>query len=295
MDQEDNCHFVGSRGLLKSCDIYGTTYLPIIYCCYEQRINEERKDGTVIYICNSWKIPDFLQYLDRIKFKFVLVSGDSDTTVPNNLFHSYENFLNFIENDKILHWYCQNCIVDHKKITRLPIGLDYHTISNNDHCWGHQRTTPLLQETDLISIKNVALPFWERKHVCYSNFHLTLWECRKEAVNKIQQDVVFYEPTNLKRTDSWKNQIDYAFVISPHGHGLDCHRTWEALILGCIVIVKKSGLDPMYQELPVLIVDDWNEITPELLKHTVVEFKDKRFNYEKLTLDYWRNQMRNHV
>lgn len=294
MDQEDNCHFVSSRGLLKSCDIHSATNPPS-FCYYDQYINEERPDGTVIYICSFMGVRNFVQYLDRIKFKFVLVSGDSDETVPVSVFDNKENFIKFIENGKILQWYCQNCISDHPKITRLPIGLDYHTISNNDDRWGHQRTSPLLQEKDLISIKNTALPFWERNVMCYSNFHLTLWECRKEAVNNIQKDVVFYEPQNLKRMDSWKNQADYAFVISPHGHGLDCHRTWEALILGCIVIVKKSRLDPMYEDLPVLIIDDWNQITPELLKYTLVKFKDKQFNYDKLTLEYWRNQMRTHV
>lgn len=294
MDQENNCHFISSRGLLKSCDIHSATNPPS-FCYYDQYIDEERQDGTVIYICSFMGVHNFVQYLDRIKFKFVLVSGDCDETVPNQVFDNNDNFLNFIQNDKILHWYCQNCIVDHPKITRLPIGLDYHTISNNDDRLGHQRTSPLLQEKDLISIKNSALPFWERNSMCYSNFHLTLWECRKEAVNNIQKEVVFYEPQNLKRMDSWKNQADYAFVISPHGHGLDCHRTWEALILGCIAIVKKSGLDPMYEDLPVLIIDDWNQITPEFLKYSLVKFKDKQFNYEKLTLEYWRNQMRTHA
>ena len=31
--------------------------------------------------------------------------------------------------------------------------------------------------------------------------------------------------------------IKYTFILSPAGIGLDCHRTWEALCLGCIPIV----------------------------------------------------------
>jgi hypothetical protein len=58
---------------------------------------------------------------------------------------------------------------------------------------------------------------------------------------------------------SFTNQIKYAFVISPHGNGLDCHRTWEALCLGCIVIVKKSPIDTLYTDLPVLIIDNWSD------------------------------------
>jgi hypothetical protein len=77
------------------------------------------------------------------------------------------------------------------------------------------------------------------------------------------------------------------------GHGMDCHRTWEALMLGSVVIVKKSQLDSLYEDLPVLIVNDWDEITQELLNTTLLSFKDKTFNYDKLTLKYWINKIKN--
>jgi hypothetical protein len=97
-----------------------------------------------------------------------------------------------------------------------------------------------------------------------------------KAVEKIVKDVIFYEPSHLKRYDSWKKQSEYAFVVSPHGNGLDCHRTWEALCLGCIVIVKTSPIDSLYEDLPVLIVKDWSEINQSLLNDTVKSFKNKK-------------------
>jgi hypothetical protein len=95
----------------------------------------------------------------------------------------------------------------------------------------------------------------------------------------------------VKRYISWKKQTTYAFVLSPHGNGLDCHRTWEALCLGCIPIVKTSPLDSMYDGLPVLIVDDWKDITIKLLQNTVDNYKDRPFIYEKLLLSYWMNKI----
>jgi hypothetical protein len=77
------------------------------------------------------------------------------------------------------------------------------------------------------------------------------------------------------------------------GHGMDCHRTWESLMLGTIVIVKKSQLDSLYDGLPVLIVNDWDEITQELLDKTIEEFKNKNFNYERITLKFWVDKIRN--
>ena len=81
----------------------------------------------------------------------------------------------------------------------------------------------------------------------------------------------------------------FSFVVSPFGHGFDCIRTFEALCLGCIVIMKKSFLDVIYEDLPVLLVDEWTDINESLLNKTLDEFKNKEFNYNKLKMDYWTN------
>jgi len=63
-------------------------------------------------------------------------------------------------------------------------------------------------------------------------------------------------------------------------------------MLGCIVIVKKSVLDTLYKDLPVLIVNDWGEITQELLNKTIEKFKNTEFNLEKITLKYWVDKIK---
>ena len=103
--------------------------------------------------------------------------------------------------------------------------------------------------------------------------------------------MIYYEPTRIERYESWKNQSEYAFIASPHGNGIDCHRTWEALCLGCIVIVKTSPLDDLYDGLPVLIVGEWSDICENLLLETIEKYKSMDFNYEKLTLNYWMNKI----
>jgi hypothetical protein len=84
---------------------------------------------------------------------------------------------------------------------------------------------------------------------------------------------------------------DYAFVLSPFGNGMDCHRTWEALLCGCIPIVRSSVFNELFDGLPVLIVDKWANISLSLLVDTVAQFKEKmdknEFNYDKLRLSYY--------
>jgi hypothetical protein len=83
--------------------------------------------------------------------------------------------------------------------------------------------------------------------------------------------------------------------VSPHGNGLDCHRTWESLALGNIVIVKRSPLDPLYEGLPVVIVDDWREITAERLDEWHRRYGETFADPEsqrRLTNRYWIDGVR---
>lgn len=297
MEDENFCKYVCSRGILKASDIHSLKPISDIRQLHNYDFTK-LMDNSLIYIATS-AIPFFImQVFKNINNKFILVTGDSDSTVPYDIFPSNEEFIKFIESDTILHWFAQNCIVTHSKITQMPIGLDYHTMSICNHSWGI-KTSPTNQEYFL---KNIALhskPFYERTIKAYSNFHFftttKFGYDRKNAIEKIPNEVIYYEPTKIQRIYTWKNQTEYAFVVSPHGNGLDCHRTWEALCLGCIPIVKTSPLDNLYIDLPVLILDDWSSLNQELLDNTIIEFKHKHcenfFNYEKLTLQYWMQKI----
>ena len=148
----------------------------------------------------------------------------------------------------------------------------------------------------LETIREKSLPFNKRICLCYSNFHFSFYNefgnPRQKAISQLNKDLVYYEPHKISKEQTYINQSKYSFVLSPLGHGMDCHRTWEALILGCIVIVQTSPLDSLYKDLPVLIINDWSEITEELLKNTLNHYAKKTFLYDKLTLNYWINKIR---
>jgi hypothetical protein len=301
MDNENNRKYVSSRGLLKFTAYHSETPLSSIkkmfnypnFINFRDYLIKNRLIPT-IYVCNR-AIPDFnRQYLPKIIFPFILLSGDSDEDMPDSIFSEPSEINNLLNNKYLLKWYCQNWIGGkHPKVTLLPIGLDYHTMQVSSQ-WGPIMSSQN-QEYILEQIKNNGKQFHERELKCYINFLGTLGrrKDRKDAFENINRELVELEKVGVIRTQSWINQTKCAFVVSPHGNGMDCHRTWEALILGCIPIVKKSAIDELYEELPVLIINDWNEITKELLEKTIEDFKHKKFNYEKLTLQYWIKRIHN--
>jgi hypothetical protein len=298
---ESDCKFVASYGIMKSCDIFSKT--PI--CSIGEVIDTDMSalmdaknaihPAKTLYICGR-AIPHFFtNILPTIVCPFILVTGDCDECCPGDLFANADDFIRFIEDKRIVHWYSQNCVAYHPKLSQIPIGLDYQTMASSDHEWG-RRTSPRGQERLLQGIRKNMEPFWERQPRAYSNFHFLLWtrfgQDRKDALAQIPWDCVYYEPEKCKRLDSWKKQTEFAFVISPHGNGLDCHRTWEALCLGCIPIVKTSPLDPLFADLPVLIVQSWSDISLRLMYDIVQLFRQREFNYRKLELGYWMAKIR---
>ena len=100
------------------------------------------------------------------------------------------------------------------------------------------------------------------------------------------------------REELWKIHGDYAFVVSPRGIGLDTHRTYEALFLGCIVIVLSSSLDELFEDLPVVIVSRWDEITHVNLEKWFDTYKSKYTMsqvHDKLMMSHWIERIRSNV
>lgn len=294
--QENNNIYVSSRGILKSCNYFSFTPHSSIrqLINYPQLEKIKNIENPSIYICSS-AISHFINVmLPLIDFSFILVSGDCDETIPNEILNN-NDFINLINDKRIIHWFCQNMTLEHNKITKIPIGLDYHTMNTNP-IWGGIVPT-LEQENILIDIKEKSVPFYNRNIKCYANFQFSmntkLGYDRKDAFQKINKELVYYEESKVTRLITWNKQKDFAFVICPHGGGLDCHRNWEALCLGCIPIVKTSSIDKLYDNLPVLIVKDWNIIDNNLLHNTINDYKKKfennEFNMEKTKLSYWIN------
>jgi len=288
----DKVKYLSSIGMMKSCDQNQIiNYIdPWQISLDWDKLISQGKEGSLVYIKFA-NIQEFIQNIDKIPFKFILITGDGDETNPNSLIN-IDTFFSIINNEKIIKWYSVNCIEClHFKFSLIPIGLNYHC----DALWNDISVES--QEKMLDEVKQKSLPFHKRKYVCYSNFHFSFYNefgnSRKLAMQKIDPKLIFYEPTKVDKYQTYLNQSTYSFVISPLGHGMDCHRTWEALILGCIVIVQTSPLDSIYKDLPVLIINDWSDITEELLQTTINQFESMIFNYDKLTIKYWVDKIQN--
>jgi hypothetical protein len=225
-----------------------------------------------------------------IKKPVILITTDGDRPVPSSYQKNVVDRL--LHSDKIVCWYTQNYdgSVIHKKIKHIPIGLDLHT------------------------------PQWLINHSIYNKI-MYMIEKRKESVDKIKNKLFMDSHLSITHPErkelfdlvknnkyihflrervSFQNITDiynkYQFVISPRGNGLDCHRTWELFLAGCIVITKTSSLDDMYtvNKLPVVILNSWSELLCDDLVAKLDQWYNKYIDYTsiehiypKLSFDYW--------
>jgi len=75
-------------------------------------------------------------------------------------------------------------------------------------------------------------------------------------------------------------------LLCPSGQEFDTSR----LLLGAIPIVESNpGLDRTYSDLPVLIVSNFSQVTPQLLNIAYKCFISHAhlFNYQQLSEKYW--------
>ena len=203
-----------------------------------------------------------------------------------------------LANDNLICWFAQNFdgTDTSGKIFPIPIGLDFHTIANGRK-WGHWQATPRQQEDEIERLRATMPANADRLVRAHADFHFNIGhyvhptDSRQAAYSVLRDNSnVDFQRRKLTRSQLWREKTRYAFVVSPRGHGLDCHRTWESLLLSNIPIVKRSPLDSLYDGLPVVIVSEWNEITAQSMKEWHDEYHDffaKAEVQARLTNAYW--------
>jgi hypothetical protein len=287
---ENYLSIVSSRGILRSCDIHSNrprSTNPIFE--FEPA---SLYHGGSIYVCTDALEHFAAQMLPQLRVPFTLVSGDSDRPVDNALLTN-NWILPLIESPLLIRWYAQNLLASHPKMFHLPIGLDYHTAWERPSLFEHEKISPFSQELSLINTLVQSGEIQQRQIKAYCNWALTANRGdRQECLQKIDKSSCFIESQRIARHISWTRQAVFAFVLSPSGEGADCHRTWEAIMTGSIPIVKAGMLAPVFDDLPVVQVEDWSIVTSGWLNKIFEECQEKKYDFSRMFLGYWQKRIR---
>lgn len=282
--------FVSSRGILKSCAFHNAaprSSLPLL----DADLTTGVGPGQTVYVCTDALEKFATSVFPAITNPIVLVSGDSDKPVDAFLLQQ-GSIAAMLASERLITWFAQNLAASHHKLAHLPIGMDYHTMWAQPGMWGLSRISPVAQEHRLQSILADSPLFHQRYLTAYCNWHFALHRGdRQECMDNIDKTACFFEAHPIPRLSTWQRQSECMFVISPHGAGLDCHRTWEALLLGCVPVIKHSSLDPLFVQLPVFVVTDWKDVTRDALAQFAKRMLEQKYNFYTLFKEYWLQRL----
>lgn len=235
----------------------------------------ELKSGDVIYTHTHYANQLFkvLGYQDADAL--VVITHNSDFNVNDTIEIP----------DNVEHWFTQNVHTINYKVESLPIGLE------ND-MWFR----PLRKKEKMEAMLRTKK---EYKNLVYLNHNVKTNPIERVAPYELFKGkpwVTVKEGTNGHFFDHYLSDIySHIFVICPEGNGIDTHRKWETLYMTNIPIEKRNLNNRFYDDLPICLVDDWEEVTEEFLNTWLKdhnEFARKgRWNLDKLNFKYWKDKI----
>ena len=247
------------------------------------------KQNSIIY-CKYEYLQELFLQLRFSNRKYILISHASDYPIDEKMFLQRSTC--------IKKWFAQNATYSHADLIPIPIGLGPHKDSD---AWpigpdGKQYTIWLAENIEKLQSNSKNL-----KKV-YCNWNINTTPNRKGILTKLKNAKIEYfwgrneveenvDNKHLSFYDYYEQMSKCQFVISPPGNGMDCHRTWEALYMGCFPVVIKNPFWEGFKELPIIQVKDYSELTYDLLN----SFLGKEYNYEKIYMKYWENRITNEL
>lgn len=229
--------------------------------------------GDIVFVKGDMMEAFFQNIHPLIQYPYILIVHNSDADCPGP-------FEIYLQDEKIIKWFGQNPTVKHHdKFSAIPIGIANRYISTHGNCDNFKYFWP----------KRTA-----KKCLLGYNFYEGTYRAERKPLLQMLAKCDYAQAIFAGRHFDYLEKMSQSkCIISPRGNGLDCHRTWEALIVRTIPIVKTSCLDELFDGLPVLIVDDWDNINQDLLNHSYSALKNKfnKNNLAKVTYAYWQHRI----
>jgi hypothetical protein len=236
-------------------------------CDFELGQNTPDKSEVIMY-APSDRYLEALVFIEKnsdVKFKLVTHNGDTEILLRKS----------FLPRNLVC-WYAQNLCTASNRTFPIPIGME------NSHWHPGKRDTIIKAEKSQ-----------QRVLRAFTQFNPSTHKSRLDLANLIMDkkiDVDFAPSVNGTGFEQYVYNLSrYAFCVCPRGNGTDTHRIWEALYMGCIPIVQTHLTHKCLDGLPVLFVENWQEITHQKLVHFIEQMPSIIYDAKKLHFKYWEN------
>jgi hypothetical protein len=182
---------------------------------------------------------------------YVLISHNGDTEIDADQ-------LGWIDaaGDKLGHWFAQNSLVEHPRLSPTPIG-----VANAN--WEHGDVDALVAVVDETRGS-------EPRNLLHARFDVATHPDRARAWKAVQRAL----PGTAMSLDRkpfpayLRDLATYRFCVCPRGNGPDTHRFWECHYLGVVPVVERTAHTDLWARrgVPMVALEDWDELSIERLE-----------------------------
>ena len=244
---------------------------PLFNCVVFKKIKFKLAENQTIF-CNTAQLDNLFYHLKKSKFKNInLITHQTDLLITKKIFNKKPKC--------IKNWYTVNAGFTHDNLKPIPIGIASSFSKKNLNSSDFK----LFDENNFLNYE-VSL---------YINFQQnTNFKERRNIVKHFQNEewVTIDEP-NLDKENYMKSLRENSFILCPWGNGIDTHRLWEVLYSGSIPITKKHPTYNYEHKLPILFVNNFEEVTYDTLKKFLDDFDIRNYDFSVLSIDFWEKKI----
>ncbi len=212
------------------------------------------KENDIIFVKTDL-LPQFFRFLyNKISTKIILLTGVAGVDV--NI-----EYKKYLDEDKIIKWIGCNICFEHPKVVKIPIGFEEPERRRGGPADTGEGGDQILLQDNYTNRKKIDDKEDKLLITYLGNTH----NSRNTIIDYFKNKDFVYFADKMNFDYYMKTINRYKFVLSPRGAGTDTHRFWEILLMGSIPVVEKNCLYDLYNKFPCIIVEDFKEVTKELL------------------------------
>ncbi len=232
--------------------------------------------GARIIFVKTDLIPQTFAWLAKIPRPepFILVTHNGDFPITRQLFESAPGCVS--------RWYGLN--VDHSAPNLIPIPSGMERPGGGGYSADYTKVPAAWRSSASAGRRHLAFACWnEKNNPAARSTARAAFEGRSGIV---------WRDHGVTHQDFLTMCGESRFVISPPGNGIDCHRTWEAMYMGAIPLVRRSHHTNGFADLPMVAVENWDSLTNEMLAQTYARYERRAWGLDKLFFPYWEDVIR---
>ena len=246
------------------------------------------KNKCIIYTHTMYAYLLF-EILRKLDNTFIVVTHNSDCCVEEYGTSKSDGNGKIIEMrqfdlpENVIKWFSTNVNTNNDRIESIPIGLE-----NSMWFKGLKKKEKMVSQ---LHYKR------EYKNLVYMNHNIKTNPEKRLAVYQLLEHIPWVTVENGKNGSGFNEYIqniyNHKYVICPEGNGIDTHRFWETLYLGSVPIVKRNINNWFYNNLPILYVNEWEDINEMFLNDMWSNFENNDWDKKELNFSYWKNKIQN--